>query len=488
MKIPHWLKLISGPLAAILIILFADIAPGKPEVTRMAAITIWIALWWLTEVVDLAVTSLVPFVMLPILGMVSLDTVARQYMDQVMFLFIGGFIIAFAVEKWGLHKRIALRILTAVGDTPSSILFGVMLTAYLISMWISNTATTMMLLSAVLSIILQLDEHVGEGKHKIAAALLLGLAYSATIGGMATPVGTPPNMAFFSFYKNNFPAAGDLNFFSWAVFGFPVSILLLMACFLLLKYFYIKGAGNYRFDKSFFRESYKALGPVTAEEKIVLAVFAVTALLWFTRADIPLGSFTFRGWAGLLHLDKAIQDSSVAILMAILLFIIPSSTKKGEKILVWDDVKKLPFDVILLFGSGFALAKGFEESGLSTWLAGHLAGLHSFHPLLILLLLCALITVISEFASNIACIQLVLPVLVPIVGILGLHPLVLMIPATLAASLGFMLPVATAPNTIVFGSKRIQVKQMLKAGFWIDLSGILIIAVVCYLMGMIYFS
>jgi sodium-dependent dicarboxylate transporter 2/3/5 len=488
MKIPNWVKLISGPLAAFLMIMFLDLAPGKPEVTRMAAVTVWIALWWFTEVVDLAVTSLVPFVVLPLLGLVNLETVSRQYMDQVMFLFIGGFIIAFAVEKWGLHKRIALRILTSVGNSPSSILFGVMLTAYLISMWISNTATTMMLLSAVFSIISQLDEKVGEGKHKIAAALLLGLAYSATIGGMATPVGTPPNMAFFSFYKNNFAGAGELNFFSWAMFGLPVSILLLAACFLVLRYIVIGKHAHYTFDKSYFKQSYEALGKVTREEKIVSAVFFITALLWFTRADIPLGSFTFRGWAGLLHIEKAVQDSTVAIFMAILLFVIPAKGTENEKILVWDDVKKLPFDVILLFGSGFALAKGFEESGLSLWLAGHLAGLHNFHPLLILLVLCALITIISEFASNIACIQLVLPILVPMVGILGLHPLVLMIPATLAASLGFMLPVATAPNTIVFGSKRIKVNQMLKAGFFIDLAGILIIATVCYLMGLLYFG
>ncbi len=476
--------MIAGPLAAALITLFVNLDPSDPMITRMAAITIWIAIWWLTEVVPLVVTSLLPFIFLPVLNICDAKTVAYQYMDQVIFLFIGGFIIAFAIERWNLHKRIALKILSMLGRSPSSILLGVMLTAYLISMWISNTATTMMLISAVFAVVNQIEHHIIDEKQRnnIAAALFIGLAYSATIGGMATLVGTPPNMIFYRFYTEAYPENNDLDFFTWFKIGFPLSLTLLGVCFLVLKFIFMRKVSSIKFDRNYFLTGYKNLGKMSAEEKTVGVIFTTTALLWFTRSGMEFGSFTLPGWVSLFGKTELVQDSTVAVFMALLLFIIPSKNEKGRALITWQEASKLPFDIILLFGSGFAIAKGFEVSGLSNFLAAQLEFFKTANIIFIILLVCVMICLISEFASNIASIQLALPILISIQKGLDIHPLLLLLPATLAASLGFMMPVATAPNTIVFGSKRIRANDMMKAGFFLDIAGILLIVLFSLLL------
>jgi sodium-dependent dicarboxylate transporter 2/3/5 len=477
------IALISGPLLAILLGLLPSPDSAHPHLMLMAGITIWIALWWLTEVIHIAVTSLIPFVILPICGISDIKVVAAQYMDPVLFLFIGGFFLAFAIEHWGLHKRIALKILSVTGRNASMLLLGVMLTAWIISMWISNTATVMMLLSAVLAVIYQIDHHIDNKTHhrKLASALMIGLAYAATIGGMATLVGTPTNMIFYRAYMDAYPTAGDLTFLSWFKIGFPVSALLFFATWLTLRSRIPKKELQGVFDVGVFKEGYKNLGKISPDEKRVGFIFILTAVLWFTRADIPLGTFTIKGWSKLFSNSSQIQDSTVAIFMAILLFIIPSKTMPGKKLLEWKETSKLPYDIILLFGSGFALAKGFEDSGLSNYLAAQLQILQGVNPIWIILMVCVLVTVISEFASNVASIQLVLPILVSLQQAMHLPPLLLMIPATLAASLGFMMPIATAGNTIVFSSGHIKTKEMAVAGFVANLTGIVLITLICYL-------
>ncbi len=450
----------------------------------MAAITAWIAIWWLTEVVPLVVTSLLPFIFLPVLNICDAKTIAYQYMDQVIFLFIGGFVIAFAIERWNLHKRIALKILSMLGRSPYSILLGVMLTAYLLSMWISNTATTMMLISAVFAVVYQVEQHITDEKQRnnIAAALFIGLAYSATIGGMATLVGTPPNMIFYRFYTEAYPDNNDLDFLSWFKIGFPLSLTLLVVCFFVLKFIFLRKVAAIKFDRNYFLTGYKNLGKMSAEEKTVGLIFATTALLWFTRSGMEFGSFTLPGWGKLFGNSELVQDSTVAVFMALLLFIIPSKNEKGRALITWHEASKLPFDIILLFGSGFAIAKGFDVSGLSNFLATQLEFFKTANIVVIILLVCVMICLISEFASNIASIQLALPILISIQKGLDVHPLLLLLPATLAASLGFMMPVATAPNTIVFGSKRIGVNDMMKAGAFLDIAGILLITLFSLLL------
>jgi solute carrier family 13 (sodium-dependent dicarboxylate transporter), member 2/3/5 len=476
---------IAGPLAAVLIWTFTDLSPGNPEVTAMAAIASWMAWWWMTEAVPLAVTSLLPFLLFPVLGITSAKDVAREYMDNIIFLFIGGFILAFAIERWNLHKRIALKILLAVGIKPSHILLGVMLTAWLVSMWISNTATVMMLLSAVMALIKQVEEHVTDEKarKRFATAILIGLAYSASIGGLATLVGTPTNMIFYRAWKESFPLSEEVNFLSWMKIGVPVSLALLLFTWALLNYFFIRKYEKPPITKQFFRDELRKLGKMGYEEKAVFGIFIMTAALWFTRSSIDFGAFRYPGWASLFgkHMEF-IQDSTVAIFAAILLFLIPSRSEKGKFLMSWSDAEKLPLDIILLFGGGFALALGFDRSGLSDWIAGQLHGLQGLPLPVVILGMCVTITIISEFASNVASIQLMLPILLALYKPLGISPLVLLIPATMSASLGFMLPVATAPNTIVFGTRRIRTRDMYSIGIWVDLAGILLITGVAMLL------
>lgn len=459
-----------------------ELDASNHQVSLMAGIALWMSIWWFTEAVHLAVTALVPILFIPMLGIAEIKEVAQQYTDSIIFLFIGGFMLAFAIEKWDLHKRVAIKILSIVGTKPSHILLGVMLSSFLISNWISNTATTMMLFGAVLALVGETDEFIKDtkAKQRFAAAVLLGLAYSATIGGMATPVGTPPNMYFFKAYKEAFPETNDLTFLKWAFIGFPIAIVFLAVTFFVLRKYYLSKKVVIDLHRHHFKNHYTSLGQWSFEEKVVSSIFLICMALWFTRADIPFGSFTFKGWN---HVFKKgfIDDATVAVAAALLLFLIPSRQKKGEAILEWEDAKKIRYDIILMFGSGFALAYGFDESGLSNWLAHSLAALKGVPVFFIILGICIVVTIISEFASNIASIQLAIPVMLALQKDLDLPPLLLMIPATFAASLGFILPVATAANTIVFGTKRIDIKDMFKVGLVLDILGILIIAGFCYL-------
>lgn len=449
----------------------------------MAAVAVLMASLWLTEAIPVAVTALLPAILFPLLGILDSKQTSMQYMDPIIFLFIGGFIIAYGIEKWMLHERISLRILMSVGSKPSRILLGIMITTFLISMWISNTATTMMLYASVMAIIIKIENNInGKSAHGISTALLLGLAYSASIGGMGTLVGTPTNMIFYRMYKEQYPLNSDVNFFSWSAIAVPIALILLLITFLLLRFMFIRKNESLEFEKDFFRESYRKLGKITYEEKFIGIIFLITAVLWFTRADIEIGGVNFKGWSGWFGTPEYVTDGVVAVFMATLLFFIPSKQYKGQTLLVWKDITRLPFDIILLFGGGFALAKGMEVSGLSSWLAASLSFASKVNLILFILIMCAVVTVISEFASNVACIQLMLPILISLQKETGIDLLILMIPATLAASLGFMLPVATAPNTIVFGSKKFRAAEMLRAGFWIDVAGIIIITLISSLL------
>ncbi|HWY39124.1 MAG TPA: DASS family sodium-coupled anion symporter [Bacteroidia bacterium] len=474
------LAIVSGPLACILFVFFIRLDEKNPQISYMAGITLWMAIWWFTEAVHLAVTAFIPFLFIPLLGIGEAKIVAQQYSDSIIFLFLGGFMLAFAIEKYDLHRRIALKVLSVVGSNPASVLFGTMLSTYLISNWISNTATTIMLFGAVLALVIELEKHIPQNHAKFAAAMLLGLAYAATIGGMATPVGTPPNMFFFKEYLKNYPELHDLNFLKWAMIGYPISFAFLLACYLVLKKYFLKNVKKLEVGKSFFKDTYKELGKVCFEQKVIIGIFLSCVLLWFTREDLIFDSFVFKGWKNIFALPKAIDDGSVAIAAALALFLIPSKKNKGEALLTWDDAKKIRYDIILLFGSGFALAYGFEQSGLSDWLALRLVFMKHVHPVILIAGICVIVTIISEFASNIASIQLCIPIMISLQKEIGVHPLLLMMPATFAASLGFMLPVATAANTIVFGTNKINIKDMLKVGLVLDIIGIVIITLLTY--------
>lgn len=476
---------LSGPIAACLVYLFLKSEGVGASESLMALVVVWVGMWWLTEAVDLSVTSLLPFVLLPVFGLAKADDVAMQYMNQIIFLFIGGFFIAYAMEKWGLHERVAYRIILFTGNTPAKILFGVMLTSWFISMWVSNTATVMMLLAAVLAIARQRDLYTETSRNNIATALLVGLSFSATIGGMATPVGTPPNMIFIGMYEKAFPLAAHIDFLQWMSFGVPFSAVLLLVCYLVLKWLFIPVKDNVKFDMQMISDKYNSLGVIKREEIIISIIFFITVLLWFFRENLNFGIIKIIGWSSLFGTYSGfIKDSTVVIFTSMLLFFIPASgTDKQTKILEWKDAERIPLSVILLFGAGFSIADGFESSGLSKLVASGLHGFQGLPPLIILLGVAFIVTVLSEFASNTASVQLVMPVIIPLAGVLNMNPLVLMLTATFSASLGFMLPVATSASTIVYGTGEIKTRDMMRAGILLDIAGIVLLTLFMQLLG-----
>lgn len=479
------LALLAGPLAAGLILLL-DLQPGTPAVTRMAAIAVWMAIWWITEAVPLAVTSLLPVVLFPLLQVMAGKDTAPLYFNSTIFLFIGGFLIALAMQRWNLHKRIALLIIRAIGVSPSRLLLGFLVATAFISMWISNTATAMMMLPIAMAVVLKLKE-VGDQQDGLATGLVLSIAYASSIGGIATLVGTPPNLSFVRIFGISFEQAPKIAFTQWMFFALPVSVAMLLFTWLYLTFVFARKKGAAGFDRSVFTEELRQLGPLSREELLVLIVFCATAVLWLTGADLALGSFTFKGWASRLGLSAFVDDGTVAIGMAILLFLLPASNG-GGRLMRWEDAAKLPWGIVLLFGGGFALASGFKTSGLSGWCGEQLAGLAGLHPIVIVAIVCTLLTFLTELTSNTATTEMVLPILAATAVSLKLNPLLLMIPATISASFAFMLPVGTPPNAIVFGSGYVTIPQMAKAGLALNFAGIVIVTVLMMTLGCAVFG
>ncbi len=473
-------------LAVLLFLLFLFfpqiLSKEKPVIAYMAGTAILMAIWWMTEIIPLAVTALIPVALFPLLGIMNGKTVAATYFNHLIFLFIGGFLIALAMEKWHLHKRIALRILMLIGTSPARILLGFMLTSAFLSMWISNTATTMMMIPILLAIIIKMEEiNVAEKVRKIEKGLLLGIAYAASIGGMATLIGTPPNLSFVRIFKIYFPEAPDISFAQWMFFALPLSFLLLILTYGYLYFlFFRKDRKNLKMDHSIIKKEYQNLGPVSYEEKWILSLFILLAFLWLFRRPIEIGQeFIIPGWSELFSHPKWITDGNIAILIGILLFIIPAKNKQGF-LMEWKTAERIPWGIILLFGGGFALASGFKESGLSEFIGNELAGLQNLPPLIILLLTVTTITFLTELTSNTATVETFLPILASMSVAIHINPLFLMIPATIAGSYAFMLPVATPPNAIVFGSGKLNISDMVKAGFWLNLIGIALLTLVSY--------
>lgn len=487
----RWLKIALGPMLGGLAWAVMQAIQPEPLVSAMVLVTIWMAIWWIMEAVPLAVTSLLPVFLFPLLGIMSTKAVAPLYMNEVLMLFIGGFILAFAMEKWGLHRRIALKTILIIGTDLKLVLFGMMTATYLLSMWISNTATTMMMVPTTLAVIAKMSDLLGDRAKPVGKAFLLGIAYAASIGGLATLIGTPTNMIFIAQFEKAFPDATPISFLQWFLYGLPVSAMMLAACYGILLWFHkIPSLGNPKESLDLFKREYAALGKMTFEEKMVSAIFSITAILWFTRAGADFGGFSVPGWSswGLLKGKEYFQDGTVAIAMACLLFLIPAKSAEKTMLMDWKTVQKLPLSIILLFGGGFALAEGFSSSGLAHWLAGEISFLGSLPMWAMVFFICVLVTLLSEFASNVATVTLVLPILGAIAVGSGINPLFLMLPATFASSFGFMLPVATAPNTIVFGSEMITAKEMAKAGFLLDLAGAIVITATMLLFGRFIFG
>lgn len=472
------IEIIAGIVGSLIIWFLFDFGKEYETAQIVASIAVLMSIWWITEAVPLAVTSLIPLILFPLTGAVSAKDTSLAYMNSTIFLFMGGFIIAIAMERWNLHKRIALNVIEIIGKSPSKIIFGFMTASAFISMWISNTATAVMLLPIGLSIIYKLEEEFGNDKtSRFAIALMLGIAYSCSIGGIATPIGTPPNLVFQRIYKINFPHNPEIYFGDWMKFAVPIAIVMLTFVWILLTKFLFKCDKSLIINDTIIKSEKLKLGKMSFEEKIVLAVFVITSLLWIFRAELDLGFVKIPGWSLLFPKMDFIDDGTVAITMSVLLFIIPALSKNSGQNFILNHlaIKKIPWDIILLFGGGFALAEGFVSSNLSVLIGKQFTSLKGSDVIFLIASVCFVLTFLTELTSNTATAQILLPILASLSAELQVNPLILMIPATLSASFAFMLPVATPPNAIVFSSQRIRIIDMAKTGIIINFFGIVIV-------------
>lgn len=473
-----WLGPILG--IALVILARADLAPPgiTPGAFATLGVTAWVALWWIGECMPIGATSLLPVLLLPVAGVMPSGTVAGAYMDRFILLMMAGFMAALAIERCGLHRRIALAVLGRIGASPRRLVLGMLVATGFISMWIANTAATLIMLPIGLALLARLEPDMEPAAFKrFSAALVLAIGYAASIGGIGTPLGTPPNLIYLGAVAKEFGRAP--SFLDWMAVAMPIVVL--MTAFL---YAYlvrsarlpaaVSGAG-----REVLRAEQAALGPISRDERRVAVVFGLMVLLWITR-QFDLGGGTNLGWAPWLGLDKTVDDATVAVLGTTLLFVIPSE-RSGERLLDWETARRIPWEVVLLFGGGLALAKGFEVSGLSEVVARALGGLQGMPMLLMMFLIALSVTFISEITSNTAIATLLMPILAPFAKASGLGPETTMLTAALAASCGFMLPVATPPNAVVYGTGRIPMPFMAKTGFWLNIAGVTSVTLVLWI-------
>lgn len=450
-----------------------------PSIRFTSAVGLLMALLWLSEAIPMGLTALIPLVAFPLSGIATAEKIAAPYANSAVFLFLGGFLVASTFERWGLHRRIAYGALHRVGTEPRRIVFAVLLVTAFLSMWISNTATTLMMTPIAVAIVAGLGATKGEvadpAAQRVAEATLLGVAYGASLGGIGTPIGTPTNLIFLGAARELFPEAKTITFAEWMMFGVVYLALAIPICWLLLiTTSRVKSGAAIPLERLGLAKP----GKMTRGEVTALALCTATALLWIFRADITAGSLHIPGWANLFAKPKAIGDATVAVGMAFLAFLIPVS--KHERLLGWEEFRKVPWDVLILFGGGFALADALEASGFSQWAGTKLSFVGQWPPVLMIIVLCLAVTALSEVASNVATATAMMPVAAALAVSIGVHPYLLMIPAVLAASSGFMLPVATAPNTIVYGTGLVRVPAMARNGFLLDLAAAAIITLLLF--------
>lgn len=487
---------IIGFILGLVFFLCLSLCPSPPGLStaawRTAAVTVLMATWWVTEAIPIAATALVPVALFPLLGVMDSRSVVVQYANQNVYLFMGGFFIAMAMQKWNLHRRIALRIIRLVGCSPRRLVFGFMAATAFLSMWVSNTATTMMMLPIAIAVILEVSGgrtpdggSSSPSDRNFGVALMLGVAYAASVGGICTLVGTPPNIVFAGQVAELFPGAPAVTFTEWMKIGVPVGLLFLPVIWFYLVFVASPLRGRCLVDSApgALDEELRTLGRMNRGEKYTCAVFVMTALLWIFRADIVIGGFRIPGWSGLLPYPAYVHDSTVAIFMSLVLFILPVDLERREFALDWEWARKIPWGILILFGGGFALAEAFRVTGLAQWIGGSLGAQLNIGVFALILLTCLLMTFLTEVTSNTATTTMMMPVLASTAVSLGIHPFLLMIPATISASCAFMLPVATPPNAIVFSSGYISIPEMAKVGFWLNLIGVLLVSCVVYFVG-----
>jgi sodium-dependent dicarboxylate transporter 2/3/5 len=485
------LRLVAGPAAASIALLpWPELAPAARWTLAIAA---WMAAWWVLEAVPISATALLPLAAFPLTGVLTAGTVSEAYGNEVIFLFLGGMLLAQSMERSGLHRRIALTVIRATGSSGRALVLGFLFATALVSMWVSNTATTVMVLPVALATLGTVlgpssREASNPGPHPhraaFAAALMLAIAYGANIGGMGTLVGTAPNVVFAGMVSRLFPEAPPVDFFRWLQFGVPLVVLFVPLAGLLLTRVVLRwDEGALGLDASSVTREIESLGPMHPSERRTMIVFLTAAFLWIFRADLELGAVTLPGWSRLLGEPEWVRDSTVAIAAALALFLIPAGREREGALLASDWHRAVPWSVLILLGGGFALAAAFQESGLSAWFGNRLAGGVGLPPVALVLLVALSVSFLTEVASNTAVATVLLPVLAAAAVPLGCHPFALMLPCALAASCAFMLPAATPPNAIVFSSGLLRLPQMVRAGLAVNFLGVALIVLLTFTIG-----
>ncbi|NGP75480.1 DASS family sodium-coupled anion symporter [Balneolaceae bacterium YR4-1] len=472
---------IIGFLTGLLLFIVLMVLPAPEGLSeaawRTAAVALMMGTWWITEAIPIAATALVPVVLFPFLGISNIDSTLEPYAHPLIFLFMGGFIIAIAMEKWELHRRIALNIVSFVGTRPHAIVLGFILASAFLSMWVSNTATALMMLPIALSVIRLVDrqqEDSGLQFRHFGLCLLLGVAYGCNVGGMGTLIGTPPNALLAGFMADNYGI--EISFARWLLFGLPLVVICIPIVYLVLtRLVYPLQMEQLPGGSQLFEEALQALGSISKPEKKIALVFTLTALLWITR---PLFE----------ELLPGVSDTGIAMAAALSFFLIPVKSEETKCILEWNDVEGLPWGVLILFGGGLSLASAINNTGLAEWIGLSLQGLASWPVLVLLFLLVAMIIFLTEMTSNTATAAAFLPIMGSVAVGIGLDPMLFALPVALAASSAFMLPVATPPNAIIYGSNRITIPEMAKAGLWLNLIFIVLLSLTAYTVGPYIFA
>tara|TARA_B100001059_G_scaffold58250_1_gene53598 strand:+ start:65967 stop:67403 length:1437 start_codon:yes stop_codon:yes gene_type:complete len=472
LELGYLLPLLTGPLVFLLVLCTEPAFNGMSESAwLLTGLTAWMAIWWISESVPIPATSLLPIIVVPLLNLDSVANVTAPYADPLIFLFLGGFMLSIAMERWNLHKRIALLTMLMVGSKPSQQIAGMMLVTAFLSMWMSNTATAVMMLPIALSII-GMQTNISD---KFAKAMLLSVAYAASIGGVATLIGTPPNALLAGYLRNQYQL--EVGFAQWMILGVPVAVVLLLAAWYWLTQIHFRfGRDEVQISRHIYLEKLVALGKMQRAEKIVLAVFLLAASLWI-----------FKKWF-ISITGLPLNDTLTAILCASLLFIIPVSFKTGQRVLTWEDCNKLPWGILILFGGGLTLASQIQQSGLAAFIASQVGGLGAINLLLLIILVTTIIIFLTEVTSNTATAAAFLPLLGPVAISLNTSASMLVIPAAIAASCAFMMPVATPPNAIVFGSGKLKIADMVKAGLVLNLLAIAVITTAVWFISPKLFS
>ncbi len=460
---------VIGPVVFLVMLLFAGTQEVMPaEAWRVAAVGLWMAIWWATEAIPVPATALLPLIIFDPLGIASIRDAAAPYANPTIYLYLGGFIMALALERWNLHKRIALAIVSKTGTDGKHLVGGFMLVCAVLSMWMTNTSTTMMLLPIVLSVAVVIRENVpglsDKARDDFQIAMLLGLAYSASIGGLATLIGTPPNALLMGFMAENYDI--EISFARWMLVGVPVSFVMLpIAWIVLTRFLYPCDIPASRAVKDHLHELRVGLGSMSKAEIRVAIVFACLIFSWMFRQPVTEAL----GISG-------VSDTGIVIAAALILFLLPSGDTARPRLMVWEDLVRLPWGVLVLFGGGLSLAAAVADSGLALWLGEQLAPLSGWGTAVLVVAAVAMVIFLTELTSNLATTATLLPVMGAIAVQAGLPPIVLTVPITIAASCAFMLPVATPPNAIVFSTGAISIPQMVKAGVFLNLIGIVIVS------------